>query len=82
MPRGLFVPFTTGDISLQVCVQVGSQLGSDCSCLSWEATTIGMAPGTLEVYPISSVLAIGMGTQNSLGEGMYSPQLDSRGLSL
>ena len=53
-------------------------MGSDSSCLSWEATTIGMASGTLEVYPISSIVAIGMGTQNSFGEGKYSPQLGSR----
>ena len=57
-------------------------MGSDSSCLSWEATTIGMASGTLEIYPISSVVAIGMGIQNSLGEGKYSPQLGSRGLSM
>ena len=29
-------------------------------CLSWEATTIGMASGILEVYLISRVVAIGM----------------------
>ena len=63
-------------------MQVGSQMGSDCSCLSWEATTIGTASGTLEVYPISRVVAIGMVTQNSFGEGKYSPQVGSRGLSL
>ena len=47
-----------------------------------EATNIGMSSGTLEVYSISSVGAIGMGTQNTLGEGQYSPQLGSSGLSL
>ena len=56
-------------------MQVGSQMGSDSSCLSWEATNIGMASGILEVYPISRVVAIGMGTQNSLGEGKYNPHL-------
>ena len=40
-----------------------------------EATTIGMASGTLEVYPISRVVAIGMGTYNSLGEGKHSRQV-------
>ena len=47
----------------------------DCPCLSWEATTIGMASGTLEVYPISRVEAIGMGTYNSIGEGKHSRQV-------
>ena len=41
-------------------------MGPNCPCLSWEATNIVMASGTLEVYPISTVVAIGMGTQNSL----------------
>ena len=40
--------------------------------LSWEATNIGLASGTFEVYPISRVVAIGMGTYNSLGEGKHS----------
>ena len=31
-----------------------------------------MASGTLVVYPISRVVAIGMGTYNSLGEGKHS----------
>ena len=57
-------------------------MGSDWSCLSWEATTIGMASGTLEVYRISSVVAIGMGTHNSLGEGKHSRQVGSRGQSM
>ena len=51
---------------------VGAQMGPDCPCLSWEATNIGMASGTLEVYPISWVVAIGMSTYNSLGEGKHS----------
>ena len=34
-----------------------------------------MASGTLEVDPISRVVAIAMGTQKSLGEGKYSPQV-------
>ena len=48
---------------------VGAQMGPDCPCLSWEATNIGMASGTLEDYPISRVVAIGMGTYNSLEGG-------------
>ena len=40
--------------------------------LFWEATYIVMASGTLEVYPLSKVVAIGMGTYNSLGEGKHS----------
>ena len=36
---------------------------------------IGMASGTLEVYPISSVVAIGLATHNSLGEGKHSRQV-------
>ena len=51
---------------------VGEQKGPDCPCLSWDATNIGMASGTLEVYTISRVVAIGMGTSNSLGEGKPS----------
>ena len=43
--------------------------------LAWEATNIGMASGTLEVYPISRVVAIVMGTYNSLGEGKHSRQV-------
>ena len=54
-------------------------MGPDCPCLSWEATNIGMASGTLEVYPISSVVAIGMGTYNSLGEGKHSLQVRTQG---
>ena len=46
-----------------------------CPCLSWEPTNIGMASGTLEVYPLSMVVAIGMGTYNSLGEGKHSCQV-------
>ena len=63
-------------------MQVGAQMGSDCPCLSWEATTIEMASGTLEVDPIRRVVAIAMGTQTSLGEGKYSPQVWLHGLSL
>ena len=36
------------------------------------STNIGMASGTLEVYPISRVVAIGMGTYISFGEGKHS----------
>ena len=50
-------------------------MGPDCPCLSWEATNIGMASGTVEVYPLSRVVAIVMGTYNSLGEGKYSRQV-------
>lgn len=71
--------FTSGDISLWVWVQVVAQMSSDCPCLSSEATSIGMASGTLEVYPISRFVAIGMGTHNSLGEGKYSPQVWHQG---
>ena len=56
-------------------MQVGAQMGPDCPCLSWEATNIGMASGTLEVDPISGVVAIGVGTYNSLGEGKHSRQV-------
>ena len=34
-----------------------------------------MASGTLEVYPISRVVAIVKGTYNSLGEGKHSRQV-------
>ena len=61
---------------------LGANMGPDCPCLFWEGTNIGMASGTLEFYPISRVVAIGMVTQNSLGEGKYSPQVGSRVLSL
>ena len=54
---------------------VGAQLGPDCPSLSWEATNIGMASGILEVYPLSRVVAIGMGSYNSLGEGKHSRQV-------
>ena len=54
---------------------VGAQMGPDGPCLSWEATNIGMASGTLEVYPIRRVVAIGVGTYNSLGEGKHSRQV-------
>ena len=50
-------------------------MGSDCPCLSWEATIIEMASGTLQVDPISRVVSIAMGIQKSLGEGKYSPQV-------
>ena len=50
-------------------------MGPDCPCLSGDATNIWMAAGTLEDYPISRVVAIGMGTYNSLGEGKHSPQV-------
>ena len=50
-------------------------MGPDCPCLSWEATNIGMASVTLEVYPINMVVANGMGTHNSLGEGKHSRQV-------
>ena len=43
--------------------------------LSWEATNIGMASGTLLVYPISRVVAIGVVTYNSLGEGKHRRQV-------
>ena len=43
--------------------------------LSGEGTNIAMASGILEVYPISRVLAVGMGTYNSLGEGKHSRQV-------
>ena len=35
----------------------------------------GMASGTLEVYPLCRVVAIGMGTYNSLGAGKHSRQV-------
>ena len=50
-------------------------MGPDCPCLSWEATNNGMASGTLRVYPRSRVVAIGMETYNSLGEGKHSSQV-------
>ena len=40
---------------------------------------IGMASGTLEVSPINRVVAIGMGTHNSLGEGKHSRQVGLQG---
>ena len=51
---------------------IGAQKGPDCPCLSWEAINIGKASGNLDVYPISRVVAIGVGTHNSLGEGKHS----------
>ena len=50
-------------------------MGADCPCLSWEAPNIGMASGTLEVYPMSRVVAIAVGTYNSLGVGKHSGQV-------
>ena len=50
-------------------------MGPDFPCLSWEATNIGMASETLEVYPISRVVGIGVGTNNSIGEGNHSRQV-------
>ena len=74
--------FTSGDIILRVGVSVGAQMGPECPCFSWEAINIGVASGNLEVYPISRVAAIGMGTYNSIGEGKHSRLVGSRGLSL
>ena len=54
-------------------------MGQECPCFSWEAINIGVASGTLEVYPISRVAAIGMGTDNSLGEGKHSRQVRLQG---
>ena len=54
-------------------------MGPDCPSLSWEATNIGMASGTLEDYTLSRVVAIGMGTYNSLGEGKHSLQVWPQG---
>ena len=79
---GLFVPFylwghqSTG-LSGGRCSD-----GPRLALLSWEATNIGMASGTLEFYPISRVVAIGMGTHNSLGQDKHSRQVWLRGLSL
>ena len=53
---------------------VGAQMGQ-ITHWSWEATSIVMASGTLEVYLLSRVVAIGMGTYNSLGEGKHSRQV-------
>ena len=57
-------------------------MGPDCPCLSWEATNIGMASGTLEVYPLSWVVAIGMGTQIPLERASTVVRFGSSGLSL
>ena len=54
---------------------VGAQIGPDCPCLSWDALNIGIASGTLEVDPLSRVVAIGIGTYNSLGDGKHSRQV-------
>ena len=43
--------------------------------MSWDALNIGIASGTLEVDPLSRVVAIGMGTYNYLGEGKHSRQV-------
>ena len=52
-------------------MQVDAQLVSDRPCFSWAVNTIGMAPGTLEVYhPISRFVANGMGRNPR-----YSPQV-------
>ena len=56
-------------------MQVGAQMGPDCPSLSWEARNIGVASGTLAVYPLRRVVAIGMGTYNSLGKGKHSIQV-------
>ena len=50
-------------------------MGPYCPCLSWEDTNIGMTSGNLEVYRISRVVALGVGTYNSLGEGKHSCQV-------
>ena len=75
VPRGLSVPFSLwGHQSTGLSAGRCSE-GSDCPCLSWEATTIEMASGTSQVDPISRVVAITMGTRKSLGEGKYIPQV-------
>ena len=52
-------------------MHVDAQLVSDRRCFSWAVNTIGMAPGTLEVYhPISRFVANGMGRIPR-----YSPQV-------
>ena len=72
VPRGLFVPFYLwGHQSVGLSAGRFSD-GPRMPLFSLEATTIGMASGTLEAYPISRVVAIGMGTYNSLGEGKHS----------
>ena len=71
----MFVPFYLWGHHSTSLSAVGAQMGPDCPCLSWEAANIGMASGTLEVYPLSRVVAIGMGTHNSLGEGKQSRQV-------
>ena len=57
-------------------------MGPDCPCLSWKATNIGMASGTFELYPISRVVAIGMGTHNYLERASTVVRFGSRRLSL
>ena len=75
VPRGQFAPFYLwGHLSTGLSSGRCSD-GLRLPLFVLEATTIGMASGTLEVYPISRVVAIGMGTHNSLGEGKYSPQV-------
>ena len=63
-------------------MQVGAQMGPDCPCLSWEATNIGVASGTLEVYPLSSVVAIGMAHSIPLERASTVVRFGSRALSL
>ena len=72
---GLFVPFYLwGHQSTGLSAGRRSD-GPRLPRLSWEATNTGMVSGTLEVYPLSRVVAIGMGTYNSLGEGKHSRQV-------
>ena len=81
-PIGAYGPvrsFLTLGTSVYGSEAVGAQMGPDCPCLSWEATNIWMASGTLEVYPLSRVVAIGMGTYNSLGEGKPSLHVGLQG---
>ena len=75
MPRGLFVPFYLRGHQSKGLSAGRCSDGPRLPMFVLEATSIGMASGILEVYSLSRVVAIGMGTYNSLGEGKHSRQV-------
>ena len=81
-PRGLFVPFYLW--GYQSTSLSAGRFSDGLRLLQFVLGSRQYWDGLRDLgdLTISSVVAFGMGTQNSLGEGKYSPQLGSRGLSL
>ena len=57
-------------------------MGSDCPCLSWEAKTIGMASGNLEVYLLNRVVALEWAHTIPLDRAITVVRFGTSGLSL